>query len=464
MTFILNNVDKLADIYRRLPPFAQNIGLGLVGLHIRLVRYNRAYDRLFAEAMARDAWPAERTRDYLDAEIRRFVGHAAASVPYYRDLFRDLGLGPRDIKGFDDLGRLPTLSKAAVQEAPERFLSEAVPPRLRVRSHTSGTTGTALQFVTTMDAIRRQWAVWWRYRTWHGIHPGTEVAIFRALPLVPVAQRTPPFWRYNGPGRELYLSAAHLAPQYMGDFVAALNRRRTPWMHGYPSCIAAFAEYLVAAGQRLDYPLRWITTGSENLTEPQRRVIEQAFGVKPINRYGLNEAVANISEQTDGALYVDEDFAAVEFADGRILGTNLANPAFPLIRYETGDAGAADGTRDSRGRRRVAALDGRSDDYVIRADGAKLGRLDRIFQDSVRVSEAQIHQARPGAVTLKLVRRPGYSEADERALLAVARAYLGADMAIAVEHVARIERAPSGKRRLVVADPAMRQDRRPARI
>jgi phenylacetate-CoA ligase len=134
----------------------------------------------------------------------------------------------------------------------------------------------------------------------------------------------------------------------------------------------------------------------------------------------------------------------------------LANPAFPLIRYETGDTASVDGTRDHRGRRRVTALDGRSDDYVIRRDGARLGRLDRIFQDSVHVREAQIHQKRIGEVTLKLVRRAGYAPQDERDLLAVARTYLGEDTTIAVEYVDRIERQPSGKPRLVVADPSLR--------
>jgi hypothetical protein len=59
-------------------------------------------------------------------------------------------------------------------------------------------------------------------------------------------------------------------------------------------------------------------------------------------------------------------------------------------------------------------------------------------------------------VTLKLVRRPGYAEKDERDLLAIARAYLGDDMQIAVDYVERIERAPSGKPRLVVAAPGLR--------
>jgi phenylacetate-CoA ligase len=343
-----------------------------------------------------------------------------------------------------------------VRDAPARFISEAVPAHRHVHTHTSGTTGAALRFVTTMDAIRRQWAVWWRYRAWHGIRPGTEVAIFRALPIVPLTQSAPPYWRYNRPGRELYLSAAHFSTESIRHFAAELNRRRTPWLHGYPSSLATFAAYLLDGAVKLDYPIRWITTGSENLTPQHKLLIARAFGVQPINRYGLNEAVANISEQTDGALYVDEDFAAVEFVDGRIIGTNLANDAFPLIRYETGDTATADGSRDHRGRRRVTALDGRTDDYVLRRDGTRLARLDLMFRDSVNLREAQIRQQRAGEVTLKLVRRTSFTPKDERDLMTVARAYLGADMAIAVEYVERIDRPPSGKPRLVDADPSLR--------
>lgn len=452
----LNDAAKLAGFYRRLPVFVQNLGLSAAGVQVRIVRYDRRYDRLYREAVARDGWTAAQTAAYLDEQVHRFVAHAAATVPYYRDLFRDRGLDAARIRGFADLARLPILTKAAVQDAPERFVSEAVPAWRRIRTHTSGTTGTALRFVTTMEAIRKQWAVWWRYRAWHGITPGTEIAIFRALPVVPLTQAKPPYWRYNRPGRELYLSAAHLTTQSVRDFAAELNRRRTPWLHGYPSSIATFAAFLLDGAGKLDYPLRWITTGSENLTARHRLLIAQAFGIQPINRYGLNEAVANISEQTDGALYVDEDFAAVEFVDGRLVGTNLANLAFPLIRYETGDTAVADGTRDHRGRRCVTALDGRSDDYVLRPDGARLARLDLIFRDSVNIREAQVHQCRAGAVTLRLVRRPGYTARDEQDLLAVARAYLGSDMEIGVEYVDRIARPPSGKPRLVDADPSLR--------
>ena len=87
------------------------------------------------------------------------------------------------------------------------------------------------------------------------------------------------------------------------------------------------------------------------------------------------EAVANVSEAPDGVLYVDEDFAATEFLpiDGvetcDVVGTNLSNPIFPLLRYRVGDLAVPTGGQGINGRRIVSRLEGRCDDYIIRPDG-----------------------------------------------------------------------------------------------
>ena len=63
---------------------------------------------------------------------------------------------------------------------------------------------------------------------------------------------------------------------------------------------------------------------------------------KPKQHYGMAEAAANISECEKGKLHVDEESAATEFVlitgnRYRVVGTNIANPAMPLIRYECND-------------------------------------------------------------------------------------------------------------------------------
>jgi len=49
------------------------------------------------------------------------------------------------------------------------------------------------------------------------------------------------------------------------------------------------------------YPIRWITVGAENLLPQQADLIEQAFGARPRQHYGMAEAIANSSECERGA-------------------------------------------------------------------------------------------------------------------------------------------------------------------
>ena len=165
--------------------------------------------------------------------------------------------------------------------------------------------------------------------------------------------------------------------------------------------------------QTLGYDVRWITTAAENLLPAQADLIERAFGVRPRQHYGMAEGAANASECPNGRLHVDEDFAFVEFVPVehgtgcRIVGTNVTNRAFPLIRYDVGDIAQVSGQTCDCGRpgRIIDAIDGRREDYVVLPSGAMVGRLDHIFKDQVRVREAQIYQPDLRRVVLRLVQR-----------------------------------------------------------
>lgn len=188
--------------------------------------------------------------------------------------------------------------------------------------------------------------------------------------------------------------------------------------------------------------------------------MQEAFGVAPTQHYGTAEAVANMSECERGALHVDEDFAAVEFApnpDGpghKVIGTNFTNPATPLVRYDVGDVVtlADEACPCGRPGRVVTSIDGRQEDYVILGNGSRLGRMDHVFKDMVNVREAQIYQELPGEMTVRVVRGDGYSDEDEDSLLREARKRVGDRMSIDVKYVDHLKRSPTGKLRFVVSD------------
>src|SRR5207244_12033943 len=108
-------------------------------------------------------WPDRAVRSYRDETFRRFVRHAARTVPFYPGRFDELGVAAEDIRTLEDLAQLPVLTKPEVQERYPQFLSTEVAASEHVVGHTSGTTGGGLRLATTLPAIQDQWATWWRY-------------------------------------------------------------------------------------------------------------------------------------------------------------------------------------------------------------------------------------------------------------------------------------------------------------
>jgi len=447
------------DLYSRLPAVAQDFVCSLKGWRIKQRRYGGQFSRTLHEAEDRIRWNQERWEQFRDRRFGAFLREVAAKAPFYRRRFRETGFDPDRVWEPGDLSRLPVLTKQEAQEHIQELTPDGLSLGPRVAVHTSGTTGAGLRFHATVEAEREQWAVWWRYRRWHGIKPGTWCGYFGGRAIVPPGQEEPPFWRINYPGRQILFSGYHMRPQNLGAYIDELRRRHPPWLHGYPSLLALLAAYLIDTGADLGYQVRWITTGAESLLPQQARLVRRAFGVRPRQHYGMAEAVANFSECEFGRLHVDEDFAAVEFVpigDGetyRIVGTNFSNAATPLVRYDTGDIARLLPGRCACGRpgRLVERVDGRQEDYVILRNGARVGRMDHIFKDMVRVREAQIYQEKPGELVYRIARGSGYGKEDEERLLRETRLRLGDQVSVRIEYVERLERTSSGKLRFVVS-------------
>ena len=447
-------------VYDKLPVPLQDVACSAEGWRIRWDRYNHDFFRRLVDAERRDGFSADELMLYQAVRVQEFIRHAATTVPYYQNLFRKIGADSRDFKNVTDLEQLPILTKLEVQKSPELFLSRAVSRRDRVRLHTSGTTGAGLKFWTTKAALREQYAIWWRHLRRHGIRQGTWCAYLGGRSIVPVEQKKPPFWRINYPGRQVLFSAYPTSPAHLSLYLEEIRTRQFPWIHGYPSHIALLANHLIDTRFDLGYRPRWITTSSENLHSHQAQTIQAAFGVTPIQNYGMTEAVANMSQTQDGLFQVDEDFSAVEFLpvgkDGvyKVVGTNFSNPATPLLRYETGDLVRLSPKVDQAGHRGrlVESIDGRSEDYVVLSNGVRIGRLDHVFKDLMNVREAQIRQATPGSIAVRIVRASSYGDSDEAALLHGLRTRLGADIEIDLRYEDAIEKTKSGKLRFVVSE------------
>jgi phenylacetate-coenzyme A ligase PaaK-like adenylate-forming protein len=449
----------LERAYSKLPVALQHAACSVAGWRVEQTRFGGEFPRLLAEAESRSLLSYEEISEFRDRRLADFARHCFDHSSFYRQRFEEAGLGPGDVRGLDDIAQLPVLTKYQVRENLGQLTVQGGPRDRRKVVHTSGTTGGGLRFASTERAVQEQWSVWWRYRRWHGIQRGTWCGHFAGRTVVPLSQQRPPFWRYNRPGRQVIFSGYHMSPENLGAYVDELRGRKPPWLHGYPSLLALLAAHVVESKADLGYEIRWITTGAENLLPHQSDVISRAFGVRPVQHYGMAEAVANISECDRGALHVDEDFAAVEFVPQdsgmhAIVGTNFTNPLTPLLRYQVEDLVTLDQRDCDCGRpgRVVSRIDGRMEDYVLLTNGARLGRMDHIFKDMVNVREAQILQRRVGEMTIRVVRMPNYTEADEQSVLRETRQRVGDEAEVKIEYVDQLERSAIGKLRFVISE------------
>ena len=447
-------------LYRRLPIGLQQLACSAVGWRTERTRYGKGFPELLEDLSGRTYWSHDELTSFRDRRLRETLLYSQRWIPHYRDSWRMLGLDPGSVETSSDLEGLPLLTKMDAQEVGSRLWS--TDDRLRTRiAHTSGTTGGALRFPITLQSTQAQWATWWRFRLWHGLERGTPCGLFAGRSVVPAEQQKPPFWRRNAPGRQVLFSGYHMSEANLPQYVAALRRYQLPWLHGYPSHLAVLASFVLDHSVDLGYAPRWITTGAENLMPQQAQLMADAFGVRPVQHYGSAEAAANISECELGALHVDEDFSCVEFmptdAAGqyRIVGTSFVNLATVFVRYETQDlASVAIGASCACGRRGrvVETVDGRLEDYVILANGARIGRMDHVFKDMVNVREAQIRQRRPGALTVLVVPRSSYGAKDEHDLIREMRKRVGDETVVEIEYVSALQRSPVGKLRFVVSE------------
>jgi phenylacetate-CoA ligase len=412
--------------------------------------FQRLQETQFASMEEQRSIAWERLKDILDYSYRE--------SPFYQSLFRRNGIHPDDIKRPRDLAVLPLLSKEDVRNHPEELLTGLFPEgKGALAVHTSGTTGKALSIWISQECYEREYAYRALHYSWAGVSLERRCAVFAGHPVVHVDHQSPPFWRHDWAGNRLLFSSQHLFPKFAAAYVRALDEFQPEVIHGYPSVVA-----WVAAALREHRPgsvrPKAVFTASETLLPHQRALIESAFGCKVYNWYGNGEHIACITECPLGSLHLQSQHSWLEFLDeagepvpsgtpGKLVATTLGNLAMPLIRYVVGDVIAPSEGICACGRQgpRVQSIEGRVEDYVVGAEGQLFGRLDHIFKDSKAVAEAQIVQEEPGAITIRLVKRPEYADADTEQLLAAANFRLGKQFRIALDFVDQIPRTPNGK-------------------
>ena len=323
------------------------------------------------ESMSRDELTA------LQSErLCKQVARMYERVELFRKRMDEKGLKPEDIRGVEDLHKLPFSYKQDLRDYyPYGLFAEPLTNICRVHA-SSGTTGKQIVVGYTENDLK----MWSECigRQLYAIGAGKD-------DIVQVAYG---YGLFTG-GLGLHGGAQHIGatviPASSGN-----TQRQIQTMIDFKAtvlgCTPSYALYLGEAieemGLKNQLSLKAGIFGAEPWTEEMRKQIEEKLGIKAYDIYGLSEIMGpgvsyECSEQK--GMHVCEDHFIPEIIDpqteevlpygevGELVFTTITKEGFPLIRYRTRDLCKLDITPCGCGRThlRMCKPMGRSDDMMI---------------------------------------------------------------------------------------------------
>jgi phenylacetate-CoA ligase len=412
-------------------------------------------------------WSEAQLEEYQLRQLNELLTHAYNNVPYYSKVFNERRLTPRDIRDFDDLEKLPFLTKEIVRNNIDALRARNYAPSKFEYVTTGGSSGTPLGFYYERRISRaKEWAfirtLWGRV----GYNLSKKCVVLRG-DVVETADAGI-YWKSAIFGRLLILSSYHMNDVTMPTYVARIRKFKPEFVWAYPSTITLLARFMKKHEIKPFTTLKAILCGSENVYPWQRDLLKQVFGCRIFSWYGHSEMGALAGECEESADYhlfpeyglvglIGANGTKVENAAerGEIVTTGFNNPIFPLIRYRTGDF-AAYSDHDcacARAYDRLTSVEGRWLQELI------VGTNNRVFPITAinahsdvydNVEQFQFHQEREGELTLNLVKGANYTEEDSRRIHRELVKKLGRDMKLEIEFVDHIDRTQAGKFKFIV--------------
>lgn len=392
--------------------------------------------------------------------LRAIVGHAYATVPYYRERW---GHAPR-ITRLEDLRQLPLLTKRDIRGAAERLVSERYSREQLVESKTGGSTGVPLKLYFDADCQQTRNAAAMRSDGWAGWRPGQWTGSLWGSP--PLPRTFKERLRNLTHDRTVFLDTMDLRPETMDAFTAELHRRRASVLFGHAHSIFMYARYLEERG--IEPPaVSSIISTSMMLLAPEREVIERVFRCQVSNRYGCEEVglIASECERHQG-LHINEEHLVVELLDadgnpvkpgeeGRVVLTDLMNLGMPLIRYEVEDVAVlrSEPCVCGRGLGVLDRIVGRQADFLRHRDGRLVAGVSLVEKTATAIpgiEQMQIVQHTLDVFTLNVVPSPSYSPATAEELQKVIRSVFGNDVEVKVAVVGSLSPEENGKYRFSI--------------
>ena len=321
--------------------------------------------------------PTEDLKRMQYRSLKTLVYNLYSFNPFYHRRMESAGVHPDDIRGLEDITKLPFMEKQDLRDNyPTQMFSS--PREDVVRYHvSSGTTGKPTLVGYTKGDIEFWTESLARALTSVGIGDGDIMQVSYGYGL------------FTG-GLGLHYGAERVGATVLPASVGNTERQLELMMDLDVTAIACTPSYMVHLGEvatrmgidlAKDSSLRKAVLGAEPWSEGMRRHIEDDIGVKAYDIYGTSEISGPMFTecQEQNGLHIWGDMAIIETIDpdsgepvadgerGELVMTVLKKEAMPMIRYRIRDLTTimTEDCACGRSSPRIERITGRSDDMLI---------------------------------------------------------------------------------------------------
>jgi phenylacetate-CoA ligase len=417
------------------------------------------YDRALATFRRLAGAPLEERRSLTEAKLRRVL-RAATRTRYGRAI----GAG-------QDIREWPWLEKAPVRDDPTAFAHNR---RLAITASTSGTTGVPLTLYRSLVSVCAEQAAIDTVLSLLGVEPAEgRLAILRADTIDSAPDGHRRYWRDINAARRRLFSSRDLSSTTIRRYADGLAAYDAECLFAYPSSLEALC--LLLQEYRISVRIPATLTSSEVLPDATRHLATEVLETKVADLYGQAERVAlaySLHEEEYRFLpgYGYVELVHTESTDDsdlfEVVGTSLWNLSMPLVRYRTGDliALARGATPDMLdevrfGVRPFRRVIGRTNDYLIAPDGARIVGMNHIPRGVKNIVRMQIVQEDRHHVRVLVLPKGPFGDDERNVIRRNLDAKLHANMHYTIETAKQLERSSAARTPFLIIRPGVENER-----
>lgn len=452
---------NLKKVLKKLPSPIKRSAKYLYGAIPPRIRLGKVFWETYQFLQKSQWWSKEKLEDYQMQQLIKLLNYAYENVPYYQRIFDERGLKPKHIQNFDDLKKLPCLTKDIFKQHFSELISKNVKLNGLPMISTSGTTGKPLQFYESYHTAQKELAFIYHQWSRAGVKPGYPMlqlggAIIRGRK--PIA--------YNPVWKVLRLSPRIDSKRTVHYYLEKMQEFGAKFLLGYPSTISVLASMIKQYGFSVPFKLKAVLFASETIYRWQREITQEVFNCRIFSHYGQAEKVVLAAECENSKYYhciPQYGLNEINKEANEIIGTSFLNYVNPFIRYLTTDIASQPISLGCSGCGRqyypiFPSVEGRLEDFVITPKGVPISPavITHPFKDFKTIRNTQIIQKSLEYIKLRIVPwdncDPKILKNELQELCQGLQNILGPDMKIENEIVESIKLSKSSKFKWIISE------------